>query len=35
MPADTATDPLPRGPRPPGVHMIFVAAAVARLPVLG
>jgi hypothetical protein len=32
--AYTATDPPRRGPRPPGVHMIFVAAAVARLPVL-
>ena len=32
--AYTATDPPRRGPRPPGVHMIFVAAAVARLPVV-
>jgi hypothetical protein len=32
--AYTATDPPQRGPRPPGVHMIFVAAAVARTPVL-
>ena len=28
--AYTATDPPRRGPRTPGVHMIFVAAAVAR-----
>ena len=32
--AFTATDPRRRGPRVPGVHMIFVAAAVARTPVL-
>jgi hypothetical protein len=32
--AYTATDPPRPGPRPPGVHMIFVAAAVARLGVL-
>ena len=31
--AFTATDPPPRGPRPPGIHVIFVAAALARLPV--
>ena len=30
--AFTATDPPRRGPRPPGIHMIFVAAALARLP---
>ncbi len=33
--AFTATDPLRHGPRPPGIHMIFVAAALARLPVAG
>ena len=27
-----ATDPPAQGPRPPGVHFLFVAAAVARLP---
>ena len=32
--AYVASDPPRRGPRPPGVHMIFVAAAVARIPVL-
>ena len=32
--AFVASDPPRRGPRPPGVHMIFVAAAVARIPVL-
>ena len=32
--AYTATDPPRRGPRTPGVHMIFVAAAVARTRVL-
>jgi hypothetical protein len=29
-----AGDPPRRGPRPPGVHMIFVAAAIARIPAL-
>ena len=29
-----ATDPSQRGPRVPGVHLIFVAAAVARTPAL-
>jgi hypothetical protein len=28
--AHLATDPPRRGPRPPGIHLIFVAAAVAR-----
>jgi hypothetical protein len=32
--AYTATDPPRRGPRAPGVHMIFVAAAIARTRVL-
>jgi hypothetical protein len=32
--AFVASDPPRRGPRPPGVHLIFVAAAVARIPVL-
>ena len=32
--AFVASDPPHRGPRPPGVHMIFVAAAVARIPAL-
>ena len=32
--AYVASDPPRRGPRPPGVHMIFVAAAIARIPVL-
>jgi hypothetical protein len=27
-----ATDPAKRGPRVPGIHLIFVAAAVARTP---
>jgi uncharacterized protein len=27
-----ATEPSPQGPRPPGIHLILVAAAVARLP---
>ncbi len=30
--AHVATDPPRRGPRTPGVHLIFVAAAVARTP---
>ncbi|MHB1833930.1 MAG: amidohydrolase family protein [Solirubrobacteraceae bacterium] len=30
--AYTATDPPRRGPRVPGVHLIFVAAAIARTP---
>jgi hypothetical protein len=32
--AFAATDPPRRGPRTPGVHMIFVAAAIARTGVL-
>jgi hypothetical protein len=27
-----ATDPPRRGPRVPGIHLIFVAAAIARTP---
>jgi uncharacterized protein len=30
--AHRATDPPQHGPRPPGIHLIFVAAAVARMP---
>lgn len=30
--AHRATDPPQHGPRPPGIHLVFVAAAVARLP---
>lgn len=30
--AHRAADPPQHGPRPPGIHLIFVAAAVARLP---
>jgi hypothetical protein len=32
--AYVATDPRRRGPRPPGIHLVFVAAAVARTPTL-
>lgn len=30
--ATGAGDPPQNGPRPPGIHLIFVAAAIARLP---
>jgi hypothetical protein len=29
-----ATGPRQNGPRPPGIHLIFVAAAIARMPEL-
>jgi uncharacterized protein len=30
--AHRASNPPQRGPRPPGIHLVFVAVAVVRLP---